>query len=215
MFSKALFVLSFASATFATVFVTAPIAATVYSGGSPATISWQDDGTPPTLAQFGNAKISIYAGNALQQTSLQVINASVNVAALSSINFIPDPTIGPNSNHYLIRFQSLNITDPTQAQTTALAFSPQFTLQNMTGTFSAAVQSEIAGQSTAPLGGQTSSASAGATSIPSITTTTASNSHTSVTSSTPSATKAASGDMGIKAGWTGVAFGALVGVAMF
>jgi len=213
MFSKALVIVSFASAAFATVFVTAPVAATVYSGGTPATISWQDSGSPPTLAQFGNAKISIYAGNAQEQTSLQVVNASVNVATVSSISFIPDPTIGPNSNHYLIRFESLSITDPTQSQTTALAFSAQFTLNNMTGTFSAAVLSEIAGQSTAPLGVQTS-ASAGSTSIPSITTTASQHSST-VSSSTPSATKSASGAMGIKAGWTVVAFGVLVGVAMF
>jgi len=211
MFSKALLILSVVSVAFATVYVTAPVAATVYSGGQPATISWQDSGSPPTLAQFGNAKISIYAGNAQQQTSLQLVNASVNVATVSSISFTPQPNIGPNSNHYLIRFESLSLTDPTQSQTTALAFSAQFTLNNMTGTFSAAVLSEIAGQSTAPLGAPTSS-SAGPTSIPSITT---SQSPTAVSSSTPSATKSASGAMGIKAGWAGAMFWALVGFAMF
>jgi len=213
MFSKALLTLSFVSVAFATVYVTAPVAATVYSGGQSATISWQDSGSPPTLAQFGNAKISIYAGNAQEQTSLQLVNASVNVASVSSISFIPQPDIGPNSNHYLIRFESLSLTDPTQAQTTALAFSAQFTLNNMTGTFSAAVLSEIAGQSTAPLGAPTSS-SAGPTSIPSVTTSTVQR-PTTVSSSTPSATKSASGAMGIKAGWAGAVFWALVGFAMF
>jgi hypothetical protein len=214
MFSKALLLLSFTSVAFATVYVTAPVAATTYSGGQPATISWQESGSAPTLAQFGNAKISIYAGNAQEQTSLQLVNASVNVATVSSISFIPDPTIGPNSAHYLIRFESLTITDPTQAQTTALAFSAQFTLNNMTGTFSAAVLSEIAGQSTAPLGVQTS-ASAGSTSAPSSTTATASQKPTTASSSTPSATHSARGAMGIKAGWTGLVFGALVGAVMF
>jgi len=213
MFPKVLLVLSLASAAFATVFVTAPVASSVYSGGQSAVVSWQESGSAPLLQQFGLAKISIYTGNAQQQTSLQVVNPSVDVSTISSVNFIPDPTIGPNGNHYFIRFQSLNITDPTQAQTTALAFSAQFTLNNMSGTFSASILSEIAGLSTAPLGGQTS-ASAGSTTA-ALPTTSASSSPTKASSSTPSATKSASGALNVKAGWAGVAFGAIVGVAMF
>ena len=86
-------------------------------------------------------------------------------------------------------------------------------LNNMTGTFSASILSEIAGLSTAPLGGQTS-ALAGST-TPAFPTISASSSPTSASSSTPSATKSASGAMNVKAGWAGVAFGAIVGVAMF
>ncbi|KAF8800651.1 hypothetical protein BYT27DRAFT_7236036 [Phlegmacium glaucopus] len=211
MFSKVLLVLSVTSVAFATVFVTAPVAATVYSGGKPATVTWQESGSAPTLKDFGLAKISIYTGNAQQQTSLQLLNPSVDVSTVSSINFTPDSTIGPNSNHYFIRFESLSLKDA--AQTPALAFSAQFTLDSMTGTFPPAVLSQIAGQSTAPLAGQTSS-TAGPTSTLPITTTTASKTATGTSSTTPSATKASSG-MSIKAGWAGVAFGALLGVMMF
>jgi len=81
-------------------------------------IKWQDDGASPSLAQFGAASIAIYVGNAIQQvslseanpgdsltptpfflkTQLQVINSNVNVANTSSIQFVPNPSIGPDSN---------------------------------------------------------------------------------------------------------------------
>jgi hypothetical protein len=211
MFSKALLVLSLISVAFATVYVINPVASTTDSGGQNAEVAWQDDGNPPTLAAFGPAMISIYAGNAQQQTSLQLISGSVNVATTSSINFTVDPTIGPDSNHYFIRFQSLSGT--TANGTPYEAFSAQFTLTNMTGTFSPAVLAEIAGQSTAPLGGATSSSSLSTpASTPSITTPAPATS----ASSTPSATVRASNDaMGLKAGWAGLVFGAIIGVTMF
>jgi hypothetical protein len=211
MFSKVLVILSLTSVAFATVYVTAPVATTVYSGGKPAVVTWQESGSSPSLKDFGPTKISIYTGNAQQQTSLQVLNANVDVSTVSSINFTPDPTIGPNSVHYFIRFESISLKDATK--NAALSFSAQFTLDNMTGTFPPTVLSQIAGQSTAPLGGQTSS-TAGPTSALPIITTTASKNPTGTSSTIPSATKA-SGAMGIKAGWAGVAFGALVGVIMF
>lgn len=211
MFSKALLVLSLISVAFATVYVINPVASTTDTGGQIAEVAWQDDGNSPTLAQFGSAMISIYAGNAQQQTSLQLINANVNVATTSSVNFTVNPSIGPNSNHYFIRFQSLSGTDTKG--TPYEAFSAQFTLTSMTGTFSAAVLAEIAGQSTAPLGGATTSSSLSTpVSTPSLTT------HTLATSasSTPSASVRPSNDaMGLKAGWAGLVFGAIIGVMMF
>lgn len=210
MFSKAVLILSLISAAFATVYVTQPVASTVDTGGQPAVVTWQDSGTSPSLVQFGNASIAIYAGNALQQTSLQVLNASVDVSQISSISFTPSPTIGPNSDHYFIRFQSLSLN-----ASTGLAFSAQFTLNNMTGTFSSTVQAQIAGQSTAPLAGATSSLpGSSSTSAPSLTTATQSNSPSSTASAVASATQSSSA-MGITAGWAGTAFGALVAITMF
>lgn len=46
---------------------------------------------------MGPCKISIYVGNSQQQTSLQLISPSTNVSNISSVQFTPDPTIGPNS----------------------------------------------------------------------------------------------------------------------
>jgi len=218
MFSKAIVVLALASAAFATVFVTAPIASTTYNGGQSASVNWQDDGNAPNLAAFGPAKISIYAGNAQQQTSLQLLNGSVDVSQFSSITFTPDPTIGPNSNEYFIRFESLSLKDATQPQFPALAFSAKFTLAGMTGAFSAAVSSQIAGQTTAPLANPSPASvapsTAPATTTPSTPTVTSVSKKTSSTgSSAPSATHSSSA-MGVRAGWAGAVLGAVVGITI-
>jgi len=215
MFSKALLIFSLVSVAFATVFVTAPVSSTTYSGGKPATITWQDDNNAPTLKMFGPATISIYVGNRIQQTSLQLLTSSsgLDVSTTSTLTFTPDPTIGPNSNNYFIRFESVSGKDNTS--TPYESFSAQFTLDNMTGSFSSSVLAEIAGQSTAPLAGGSSSSSGttGPTSTPSLTSST-SNKPTSASSTTATA-KATSGAMGFKAGWAGIVFGAVVGVTMF
>jgi len=217
MFSQALVVFAFASAAFATVFVTAPVASTSYAAGQQAVVQWQDSGSAPSLSDFGPAKISIYAGNAQQQTLLQSLNTNVDVSQVSSINFSPDPTIGPDSSEYFIRFESLSLKDATQPQFPALAFSAKFTLTGMTGTFSAAVQSQISGQSTAPLASQSPAASVSSPSpAPATTTpnpTSSASKKPSTTGSVPSATKKSSA-MGVRAGWAGAVLGAVVGIAI-
>jgi hypothetical protein len=221
MFTKSFIVLALAAQAFATVFITSPVASTTFSGGKQATISWQDDGASPSLKDFGPAKVSIYVGNAQQQTSLQLITASVDVSTTASIQFTPDPTIGPNSNQYFIRIESLSLKDAKQPQYPALAFSAKFAMDNMSGTFSDAAQAQIAGQSTAPLASQSTTVSVAsntATTKPTsaASTTGGSSKAASATSShaSASATKS-SGALNVKAGWTGAVLGAIVGVAMF
>ncbi|KIM41567.1 hypothetical protein M413DRAFT_445540 [Hebeloma cylindrosporum] len=215
MFSKVLVTLAIASSAFATVFVTAPVASTTYSGGKPAVVTWQDSGSAPSLKDFGPSKISIYVGNAQQQTSLQTLNESVDVSTTNSINFTPDASIGPNGNEYFIRFESLSLKDAAQPQFPALAFSAKFTLDSMTGVFSAAILSQISGQSTAPLA--TQSTPAGITTPVAATTTAASSSKkpTSTGSSAASASASSAAVLSSRAGWVGAVIGALVGVTMF
>ncbi|KAF8153186.1 hypothetical protein B0H34DRAFT_790566 [Crassisporium funariophilum] len=213
MFSKALIILTISTAAFAKVFTTAPVAATKYSGGKEATISWQDDGTAPSLKDFGPARISIYAGNAQQQTSLQTIEASLDVSTTSTLTFTPDASIGPNSSEYFIRFESLALKDAAQPQFPALAFSSKFTLDSMTGVFTAAVIAQIQGQSTAPLAGQPAATGSNPTSP--VGTPTPKPSTTSTGTKAPTATPSTGAALGMKAGWAGVALGALVGVTMF
>jgi len=215
MFSKVLIVLATASAAFATVFVTAPVAATSYTGGQPAVVNWQDDGNSPSLAQFGPAKISIYAGNAQQQTLLQTLNPNVDVSQVSTINFTPDPTIGPNSSEYFIRFESLSLPDATQPQFPALAFSAKFQLTSMTGVFTADVLSQIAGQSTAPLASQTTTVAAATTPAASTTAATNKPATSGTTSAKPTTTSKASGALSVRAGWATALLGVFVGVTMF
>ena len=47
--------------------ITSPTASTTFNGGQSAQVTWMDDGHAPTLQAFGDASISIYAGNAQQQ----------------------------------------------------------------------------------------------------------------------------------------------------
>jgi hypothetical protein len=215
MFSKVLVTLAIASSAFATVFVTAPVASSTYSGGKPAVVTWQDSGSAPTLKDFGPAQISIYVGNAQQQTRLQTLNSSVDVSLVNTINFTPDASIGPNSDEYFIRFESLSLKDAAQPQFPALAFSAKFTLDSMTGVFSAPILSQISGQSTAPLA--TQSTPAGVTTPPAAATTAAASSKkaSSTGSSAASATASKAAALSVRAGWAGAALSALVGVTMF
>ncbi|KAG6848599.1 hypothetical protein H0H93_015583 [Arthromyces matolae] len=220
MLCKSLALLALSSSALATVFITSPTASTTFTGGQQATINWQDDGTAPSLAQFGPAKVSIYVGNAQQQTSLQLIVASVDVSTTQSIQFTPDATIGPNGNQYFIRFESLSFKDPNNAQYPAEAFSAKFTMSGMTGTFSQAVIDQINGQSTAPLAGATAAASstgaAAATTSASATTSKASSSTASATKSSTSAAKTSNAAIHMKgSSWFGIILGAVVGAAVF
>jgi len=134
-----------AQSALATIYVTAPVATTTYQGGGTGVITWEDDGTAPSLSTIGTASVGIYAGNSQQQTLLQEIIGSVNVATTASIQFTIDPTIGPDGSDYFIRFQSLTYTDPTEPAYPYEQFSARFTLTDMTGTFNATVQAQING----------------------------------------------------------------------
>ncbi|EIW79691.1 hypothetical protein CONPUDRAFT_58495 [Coniophora puteana RWD-64-598 SS2] len=70
MFAKLVTVASLAASALATVFITSPTAASSFPAGKNATVSWIDDGSAPSLAQFGNATIAVYVGNVNQQVRL-------------------------------------------------------------------------------------------------------------------------------------------------
>ncbi|KAJ7135467.1 hypothetical protein C8R43DRAFT_619515 [Mycena crocata] len=223
--------LALASSAFAELSFTSPTASIGFTGGQPANITWSDNGAAPTLASFGLAKASIYAGNSAQQTSLQTISESVDVTNPLFLTFTPDASIGPNSNQYFIRFESINLKDPNNPIIPALAFSHQFTLSGMTGVFNAAVQAQIDGQSTAPIGGGTA-APAGTAAAPTGSTTAAKASTTGAaaakSSSSGSATAKSAAASGSSAAvpsfvagsqklWLGIVtgvFGAVIGAAI-
>jgi hypothetical protein len=161
--SPAVVTLALASSAFAALFVTSPTDAIGFTAGQISNITWMDDGTEPSLSSFGLAKVSVYAGNSRDQTSLQSISDSVDVTNPLFLTFTPDASIGPNAQQYFIRFESLALKDATDPSIPALAFSHVFSLSGMTGTFNAAVQSEIDGQSTAPFGGSAPASTAAST----------------------------------------------------
>lgn len=172
----------------ATVFMTSPTAQTTCSGGKQCTIQWKDDGTAPSLAQFGLADVGIWVGSVTSQTQVQHIQAGVNVATTAAIQFTVDPTIGPNGNFYFVRFTSATAMDPNNSQFNAEAFSAKFALNGMSGTFNSTVQAEISGASSNPIPSPSAPASS-ASSAPSSAKPTSSSS--SKTSSTVSAAGAA------------------------
>ncbi|KAG5723893.1 hypothetical protein E4T56_gene9803 [Termitomyces sp. T112] len=216
MFFKSLTLLALSASALGNVFITSPTASTTFVAGQQATINWQDDGMTPSLKDFGPAKVSVYAGNAQQQTSLQLVIPSVDVSTTQSIQFTPDPSIGPNSNQYFIRVESLNLKDSAAPQYPALAFSAKFTMNGMTGTFSNSVIDQINGQSTAPLAGATSAAApvSKATTSPSLTTST-SHATSSATKSSASPTTTSNAALHMKGSWVGIVLGAVVGAAAF
>ncbi|KAH8112276.1 hypothetical protein DFH11DRAFT_518003 [Phellopilus nigrolimitatus] len=164
MFAFAVLLISLAASSMANIYVTSPVAGTTCSGGSTCSINWQDDGVTPSLANFGNAKVSVSIGGNTQQAVVQSISPSVNVATTSSIQFTVDPSIGANSNGYFIRFESLALKDSTNPSFPATGFSAKFTLNSMTGTFNSTMQALIDAGTTSAASPSSTSASASATS---------------------------------------------------
>ncbi|KAF9530608.1 hypothetical protein CPB83DRAFT_850622 [Crepidotus variabilis] len=218
MFSKSLVVLASVSVAFAVPFITNPISTTHFTCGQQAEIKWQDSGSEPGLDKYGPCKISIYAGNAQQQTSLQLISDNTDVSKVSSIQFTPDCSVGPTGGEYFIRVESLALKDGSPQNYPAMAFSSKFNLDNMNGKFSAAVQAQIDGQTTAPLATptQTGSASGAASSASTTKAPTSASSAAASTSKKPSASASnAASPLSASAGWAGALLSALVGVTLF
>jgi hypothetical protein len=186
MLSSACVILTLSASALANVFITSPVASTNMVAGKPFNVTWQDDGQSPSLQSFGAASFAIFAGNSQQQTQLQPITGSVDVSTASSVMFTPLGSIGPNTDEYFIRIQSLALKDAAQPMYPALAFSARFTMSGMTGTFSPAVQAQIDGQSTAPIGG-TAAPAASSASVPAVATSSV------VTTSKASSASAAAG----------------------
>lgn len=213
MLCKSVVSLAFAASALANVFITSPTASSTFTAGQPATLAWQDDGKAPSLLAFGAALIGIYAGNANQQTLLQTISSSLDVSTTSSVNFTPTAGIGPNSNEYFIRMDSLSLKDANNTKNPAQAFSAKFTLTDMSGSFNSTLQAEINGQSTAPIGGSamvsTSAAANGASSAAKT-----SSPGAQATSTSQSSGAAKIGVMGITC-FLGVAGASLVGALIF
>jgi len=225
MFSSSLVTLAvLATPAFATVFTTSPISSTSWAAGEQQTITWQDDSNSPSAADFGPARVGIYAGNRISQTLLQMVTDSVDVSTTKSIVFTPDRSIGPDSEEYFIRFDSLALKDAASPQYPAQAFTAKFKLTNMTGVFNATVQSQIDGASTAPIGASTSASasstgSAGSTSSHSASTTGSVKASSSGSSSKPSGSASATAGNNNGARSTAVAgvtvvLGALLSVAV-
>ncbi|KAJ7222798.1 hypothetical protein C8J57DRAFT_242887 [Mycena rebaudengoi] len=121
-------------------FFTTPSATVGFTGGQLANITWTLANLPsPT---FGNAKATVVGGYDLRKRTLQLISDNVDINTLF-LPFTPDPSIGPNGAYYFIVFESLNGNSSFPIE----AFSPEFTLSGMTGSFNTSIVSTLDGQS--------------------------------------------------------------------
>jgi len=136
---------------FANLYVTQPVATTVWPVGTTVTLQWQDDGATPNLAALGVCDVGIFAGNVNQQTLLQQIG-TFDVSTQASMDFTIHADIGPsNVANYFIRVTSQNLKDAANNIYPAQAFSAMFAVSGATGTFNSTVQAQIAGVSSAAL----------------------------------------------------------------
>jgi hypothetical protein len=165
-------------AAFAEMVITDPNNNLSCSGGKTCTIKWQEGPNQPPIAQSGTCEFSVYTGNPQQQTRLQTIAQNVNIVHDNALVFTVDPKIGPSANVYFIRAQC-SVPDPTTPSNPLLAFSGFFSLNDMTGTFNASVQAQVAGIPNTSLPGGTFSGVSTTGPVPTNTNTPASTTSTS------------------------------------
>jgi len=153
-----------APVAFAGPYFTKPITGDSCAAGAPCTIEWKDDGKAPTLVDFGDCTIALYTGSQQQQTQMQFISPT-NAATTGSVVFIPDATVGQNSDQYFIKMISINAPDPAMPQYKATAYSPKFSLTGMTGQFNQTILQQI-GAAADPSAAATSPAASSAAATP-------------------------------------------------
>ncbi|KAL0570646.1 hypothetical protein V5O48_011313 [Marasmius crinis-equi] len=118
----------------AALYVINPQEGSTCHGGEECTVEWLDDGSRPLLSTIGVATIGLYTGN---QQLVQRIDA-VDVSKVQSLRFTPIPGAGPDSDAYYIAFSSTTF---SENGTEFLSFSPFFKLDQMSGSFSSALDS--------------------------------------------------------------------------
>jgi len=130
-----------AVSVYGSLYVINPLSGSTCHGSQPCTVDWLDDGTEPLLSSIGACTVGLYTG---QEKLVQTITP-VDVSSTHSLQFTPDPKAGPNSNTYYIAFTSTTL----KAQNGSgyfQAFSPNFSLDKMTGSFASPVPSDTATQ---------------------------------------------------------------------
>ncbi|KAJ7223176.1 hypothetical protein GGX14DRAFT_657543 [Mycena pura] len=118
----------------AALFFIQPANGSTCTGGSPCTISWQDDGVAPRLSAIDVVNAGLYHGKQQLVQAIPPVDVSTNLSTL----FTPNPKAGANSDLYYIAFVS---TTAKVNGTNYVGFSPFFTLNGMSGSFSAPLAS--------------------------------------------------------------------------
>ncbi|KAI5475443.1 hypothetical protein MNV49_001364, partial [Pseudohyphozyma bogoriensis] len=128
----------------ASIYVTKPVADTIGTGNKSLTITWLADSgdyadATPLASNFGKTTISLMTGSTTVQTVLQELGTVNDPSETLKLSAVIDPSVGPTSKLYFLRFQSNSNT--TSGGVPLQAFSARFELTKMTGTFTAAESS--------------------------------------------------------------------------
>jgi len=212
---------SLVSQVSATLFVTAPVAGTTCTAGTPCAVNWDDNGATPALGTIGVCSIDLCTGGPIQQTCLQNIAPAQDVSQIASIPFNPIANIGASGVVYFIKFSAATYKDPANPTQPFTAFSHTFALAGMTGTFNSTVQAQIdsataTGAATSALAATSAAATSAAATAAAMTTVkaAATTSGTAKTTTTAAAAKSTSGALNVAASFTSVSMVAgLLGLA--
>ncbi|CAD6916359.1 unnamed protein product [Tilletia controversa] len=135
-----------AQSALANIVVHSPVAATKAKGGEALDVNWVDDGKVPTTKQYGDINVFLCTGSSQVQYRLQELKGGVKNTKTSG-SWKIDPTAGPNSDKYFIRFEGTNVAANGSAP---LAFSARFTLSGMTGTWNSTITNTNKGAADIP-----------------------------------------------------------------
>ncbi|GAA5980325.1 hypothetical protein JCM11641_001767 [Rhodosporidiobolus odoratus] len=135
---------SLAGSTLAKVYIYKPVESSHYQPGESFTVSWRDDGTPPSWEEWGPSTIGLYTGSATSQTLLTTLGTISDPSKSSEHLITIDGQWGGNSSDYFIRIESTSSQNP-ETDDPLQAFSARFTLSGMTGKFSEEVEAQLAG----------------------------------------------------------------------
>ncbi|EIM23105.1 hypothetical protein E3Q22_00676 [Wallemia mellicola] len=123
------------------VYITAPIGSTKATGGQPFSVVWDDDGQSPTLAELGNADVSLMTGSDAEQTELQTLQKDVPLSTTASTINLIDSNVGPDGNVYFIRVMSQSLKNDEGYPYSF--YSARFLLEGMHGTFTDEIKAQL------------------------------------------------------------------------
>ncbi|KAK0569201.1 hypothetical protein OC861_001127 [Tilletia horrida] len=123
--------------------VHSPVAATKAEGGKSLQVEWVDDGKAPTAKSYGAINVFLCTGSSTVQYKLQELKGNLSTKTKSG-SWKIDPSVGPNSDKYFLRFEGTNV---SAAGVPPMAFSARFSISGMKGTWNSTITSTNQGAS--------------------------------------------------------------------
>jgi len=145
-----------ASSVHAAVYCTQPVSSTSWEANTVQQVQWIDDGDKPAFDEIkGNIQVDLYTGTTTQQTFL--ITLAVVDPNDGTVNVLIEPSVGPDSDDYFLRFRPDGSDDLTND-----TYSARFSMTGMTGSWPDAVlAANSAADSSATAAASTSTEAAG------------------------------------------------------